>query len=123
MPTEEPVETRLEDPVVLLQEGRILDGTIAQLEEALATGALDDELPSLLEHEAAGKDRKGAREAIEHRQQALLCLSVLDGTLADLDRLIATGACDDHIDAMVRAEKDGKARKGAFERLERLRDA
>lgn len=121
-PTPEP-EARLLDPVVLLREGRILEGTIPQLEEALATGALDDELEALRAAEAQGKDRKGAREALEHRQEALACLDILRGTLADLDRLLATGAADGHLDALLAAERAGKDRKGAIQRLETRRDA
>jgi len=45
-------------------------------------------------------------------------LSILEGTIGDLKSALATGDHDEHLEALVEAEKDGKARKGALEALE-----
>jgi hypothetical protein len=49
----------------------ILDLSVSQLEEALASGAHDAQLSALLSAEEAGKTRKGAVKALEARQDAL----------------------------------------------------
>ena len=48
-------------------------------------------------------------------------LSVLAGSVGDLKKALASGDHDDHIDALVDAERAGKARKGALEALEARR--
>lgn len=49
----------------------VLDETLDDLEEALATGAYDDMLAELTAAELAGENRKGAHEAIEARAEEL----------------------------------------------------
>lgn len=99
------------------QADKILEQTIPQLTAALTSGMHDDELRLLLTRESHGKDRKGARAAIESRMQALACIDVLDGTLEDLDRFLDAGGAERHAQAMLDAERNGKARVGAVERL------
>jgi t-SNARE complex subunit (syntaxin) len=45
---------------------------------------------------------------------------VLDGTLEDLERFIDAGGAKRQAQAMLDAERDGKARVGAMERLEQV---
>ena len=48
-------------------EGGVLDQSISDLENTLATGEYDDQLDALFDNEKEGQDRKGAKEAINDR--------------------------------------------------------
>ena len=110
------LETRDRDA----RSDKVLEQTIPQLTAALSSGIHDDELARLLAREGHGKDRKGARAAIEGRMEALACIDVLDGTLEDLERFLAAGGAERHARAMLDAELAGKARVGAIEQLEHV---
>ena len=49
----------------------LLDGSVAKLEAALATGGHDSHLQAMLDAEEGGKTRKGAVKAIKARQDAV----------------------------------------------------
>lgn len=49
----------------------LLDGTIPEIEEALASGDYDDRLDEVEQREDAGEDRSGVQEAIDNRRDEL----------------------------------------------------
>lgn len=52
----------------------------------------------------------------------LIDLSVLDGSIAELEVALASGDHDGHLDELVAAEEDGKTRKGALAALAARRE-
>jgi hypothetical protein len=44
-------------------------------------------------------------------------LSILEGSIGDLKKALASGDHDEHLDALLDAERDGKERKGAIEAI------
>jgi hypothetical protein len=50
-------------------------------------------------------------------------LTVLDGTIGDLRAALDTGALDSQLDALLEAEREGKARSGALDALQKRLDA
>ena len=70
-PGEEQVETTSEEPEPEPEAPEPLDGTVAELEDALATGEWDGELVDLYNLEREHKDRSGAIEAIQDRRDEL----------------------------------------------------
>jgi len=91
----------------------------AALVEAIRAGVYDQGLTALADAERAGAPRPEILEAIATRQRALAAIDVLDGTLDDLDRLIAAGGVDGVAEEVLAAERAGKNRKGGVARLER----
>lgn len=55
------------------------------------------------------------------RAEATADASVLDGTVAEVRAALASGAHDDHLDALARAERAGKGRKGVLALLDTRR--
>ncbi|TNE88101.1 MAG: hypothetical protein EP330_15705 [Deltaproteobacteria bacterium] len=96
----------------------LLDGTVDEVEQALAGGNYDHALDSVLRREQADKDRKTARAAIEARRAYVALVSVLDRPIPDLEQALADGAYDEALDALIAAESEGKQRKGALAVLE-----
>ena len=68
-PDEAPVEAPEPEPEPEAPEP--LDGTVAELEDALATGEWDDQLVDLYNLEREHKDRSGAIDAIQDRRDEL----------------------------------------------------
>ena len=68
-PDEEPVEAPEPEPEPEAPEP--LDGTVAELEDALATGEYDDELVDLYNTEREHEGRSGAIDAIQDRRDEL----------------------------------------------------
>jgi hypothetical protein len=100
----------------------LLSGTLSDLEHALETGDWDQHLDELAEVERSSKDRKGAQRLLAERRHLRDALSVLDGTVADLERYLAETP-HPPIDALLEAEANGKDRVTARRALERAATA
>jgi len=85
------------------QARQLLDWVTYQLK----SGMEPDQIAAMLRGEAVGGSEPD--------------LSILDGSIGDLKKALASGDHDEHLDALVTAETDGKGRKGALDALEARR--
>ncbi len=92
------------EPVVVMESHDQAAPLLAWVDYQLKEGKSPDEIRTLLRGESLS-----AAEAD---------LSVLEGSIGALRKALASGDHDEHLDALLAAERDGKARKGALEALE-----